>query len=636
MASTVTLSAGSIAFVGFQSDSLDGFSFALLHDVKAGTEIYFTDNGFKTDGSGFKTDESLVRWTASQDYAAGQIINFESDGEDTDPEFAFINPVDGSVIDANSGTFGLSSSMGDSIIAFQDPTFGGANSLQTDSVIAGIHFGASSWATTYDNAGSTNDSGMPTGPFDLTPGTYSAVFGNVDNGRVSDAALATLTGNEDAETLRNFLNDPANWETSDSRFSPPAPSGPITFDYLTIGTEGDDTIDGNSGAERIRGLGGNDTITGNDGRDRLYGDEGDDLLRPGNGADIVYGGTGTDTLDYSGAAAGVSVYLDSYQAYAADGLRQLIHEVENVTGTDHNDRVHGDAQDNVIAVGDGADIVYGGGGSDTISYEGASSGIYANLAHNFVRDGTGTTDYVHEVENVVGTVHDDLLYGDDADNTFYAGDGSDHIGGRGGNDTVSYADAAASVHVELDKGFALDGAGDVDYLDSIENLVLSGFDDRAYGDNGVNTIDGGDGNDILYARDGDDTLIGGLGDDRFVGENGADTITGGGGADRYYLRGSETGGGDIITDFEHGVDNFYLLEGGFGTYVAGNTADVFSGTGSSDAIFGTHTSQGFAYDTSTGDLYFDTDGAGGAAAELIATLTNTPTFDSGDIVFYLA
>ncbi len=705
MSTTVTLSAGSIAFVGFQADSLDGFSFALLHDVKAGTVLYFTDNGFKTDGSGFKTDESLVRWTASQSYAAGSIISFVADGEDTAPEFDFINPIDGSVMDANSGTFGLSSSSGDSIIAFQNPTFGGANALQTESVIAGIHFGATSWATTYDDTGATNDSGLPSGPMALTPGTYSAVFGNVDNGRISDSALATLTGNEDAETLRNFFNDTANWETSDSRFSPPAPSGPITFNYTTVGTAADDTLTGNSGAERLFGFAGDDILIGNDGRDRLYGGDGDDTLRPGNGADILYGGAGIDTVDYSGAAAGVRVYMDSRQAFGADRLRQELHEMENVIATDHDDRVHGNDLDNVIMVGDGADIVYGGGGSDTISYADASAGVHVNLAYNFARDATGTTDYIHEVENITGSAFDDRiygddgdniiavgdgadivygrggfdtisyadasagvsvnlaynfardatgttdyiheienvigsafadhLYGDDGDNVFTPGDGRDHIGGRGGIDTLSYADASASVHVELDKGFAIDAGGDTNYLYSLENLILSAFDDRAYGSDDVNVMHGGAGDDIIYARDGDDTIIGGLGNDRIIGENGADTLTGGAGADEFYLRGTEIGGADTITDFERGVDEIRLLQGGFGTYLEGDVADVFTGTGTSDDIFGAHTAQGFAYDTSNGNLYFDVDGAGGAGAQLIMTLTAIATIDSSDLVFYI-
>ena len=437
-------------------------------------------------------------------------------------------------------------------------------------------------------------------------------------------------------------------------------------DDILVGGIGDDVLDGGAGQDAADysastagivadlsggaigegtasdGIGGIDTLTGiediygTDFADTITGDAGDNVVRTGLGADIIDGGLGSDTVDYAGLAAGIRVYLESDQAFGADGQHQLLFGIENVVGTDHNDRVHGNAADNVIVVGDGADIVYGRAGSDTISYDGASAGVYANLAYFFVRDATGTYDYVHEVENVIGTAHDDLLYGDDADNTFHAGDGLDHIGGRGGTDTISYADASARVHVELDKGFAKDAGGSTDYLSGLENMILSAFNDRAYGDNGANVMDGGDGDDILYARDGDDTLIGGLGDDRFVGENGADTITGGAGADRYYLRGSETGGGDVITDFEHGVDDFYLLEGGFGSYVADDTADVFVGTGSSDAIFGSHTSQGFAYDTSSGALYFDSDGAGGVGAELIATLTGTPTFDSGDIVFYFA
>ena len=80
-----------------------------------------------------------------------------------------------------------------------------------------------------------------------------------------------------------------------------------------VGTPGDDTIAGTTGADVILGLEGNDTITGaaggdlicggdgNDtlmgslGPDQLFGEAGDDTLKGGRGGDAVDGGDGTDT-----------------------------------------------------------------------------------------------------------------------------------------------------------------------------------------------------------------------------------------------------------------------------------------------------------------------------------------------------
>ena len=44
-----TLEAGDLAIIGFNSDNPDQFSFVLLVDVTANSEITFTDSGLKSD-----------------------------------------------------------------------------------------------------------------------------------------------------------------------------------------------------------------------------------------------------------------------------------------------------------------------------------------------------------------------------------------------------------------------------------------------------------------------------------------------------------------------------------------------------------------------------------------------------------
>ena len=67
------------------------------------------------------------------------------------------------------------------------------------------------------------------------------------------------------------------------------------------------------------------------------------------------------------------------------------------------------------------------------------------------------------------------------------------------------------------------------------NSTSSDGDVSAYSE----TIEGGDGNDIIIGRDGDDTLDGGEGDDWIfsgrLGEGSGDTLIGGGGADTFVL-----------------------------------------------------------------------------------------------------
>ncbi len=68
------LSAGDIAIVGFNFDNPDEFAFTSLVDIGAGTQINFTDNGWRADGS-FRPTEGTFTWTAATDIAAGTIIN---------------------------------------------------------------------------------------------------------------------------------------------------------------------------------------------------------------------------------------------------------------------------------------------------------------------------------------------------------------------------------------------------------------------------------------------------------------------------------------------------------------------------------------------------------------------------------
>jgi hypothetical protein len=67
------LQAGDLAITGVNMDNPDEFSIVFLVDVQAGTEIRFTDNGWKADNS-FRTGEGIFIWAAEQDYTAGEEI----------------------------------------------------------------------------------------------------------------------------------------------------------------------------------------------------------------------------------------------------------------------------------------------------------------------------------------------------------------------------------------------------------------------------------------------------------------------------------------------------------------------------------------------------------------------------------
>ncbi|MEB3341008.1 multicopper oxidase domain-containing protein [Okeania sp.] len=64
----------------------------------------------------------------------------------------------------------------------------------------------------------------------------------------------------------------------------------------TIGTTGDDSIDGGNNGDNIYGLEGDDVLNGNLGNDLLHGFQGDDSLNGGAGNDSFRGGKGDDIL----------------------------------------------------------------------------------------------------------------------------------------------------------------------------------------------------------------------------------------------------------------------------------------------------------------------------------------------------
>jgi hypothetical protein len=100
---------------------------------------------------------------------------------------------------------------------------------------------------------------------------------------------------------------------------------------------------------------------------------------------------------------------------------------------------------------------------------------------------------------ITGTMGDDTLNNNVAE--------SDIIDGGAGTDTVSYANAAGGVVVDLSGGFALDPVTlETDFLFSIENIAGSPFGDILIGDGGMNVLQGGAGDDALAGQGGADVF----------------------------------------------------------------------------------------------------------------------------------
>lgn len=173
-ANAQTLSPGDIAIIGFNFDNPDQIAFVALTEIPSGTEIKFTDNGWKSDDT-FRASEGTFTYTAASTISAGTVV---------DPG------ISGPAL----------SSGGDQVLAYQ-----GDNSSPT--FIYAINSDGSS-GTWQSNATSAATSALPTG---LTNGTDAIAFVERDNGYYSGTTSGTK-----AELL-TAISDPANWTTNNGR-----------------------------------------------------------------------------------------------------------------------------------------------------------------------------------------------------------------------------------------------------------------------------------------------------------------------------------------------------------------------------------------------------------------------------------
>lgn len=228
---------------------------------------------------------------------------------------------------------------------------------------------------------------------------------------------------------------------------------------------------------------------------------------------------------------------------------------------------------------DGGEAMYGYGGDDVIAGEGGADTIEGG-------DGNDTVDG--------GTGDDTIIGGNGAGNDLYAG-GS-------GSDTVIYRSADLKVVVDLKKGVASGADIGNDKLKQIEAVL---------GGKGGDKITGSNGADILDGNTGKDTLEGGKGKDAFV-----------------FSTELGTRNVDKILDFKRADDSFHVSADVFAGLSPGALAPsaFFKGAKAKDA------DDRLGYDKKKGVVLFDADGAGGAAAVVVAELNGKPSVGADDFI----
>ncbi len=367
------------------------------------------------------------------------------------------------------------------------------------------------------------------------------------------------------------------WESTD----PNAP-GLYKLDFNNDGTvTGGLTVTGTSGDDVIETGDGTQYLIGGAGDDHLIAGDGDDYLIAKGGLDTLDGGLGTDTASYKTATEAIDVDLAAGTVTSATQGTDTLISIENVRGSEYDDDLLGDSNDNFFNGGGGADVIKAYGGDDMI----------------------------------------------------LASAGGDVIDGGSGNDWMSFDDGSATTGISLDLTIAgnnvIGGSGDqavsTDFgtmdIAAVENVRATSFDDYVIGDAEVNFLEGLEGDDYIAGGAGNDFLVGDDGADTLTGGDGMDILNGGEGFDKFrYL--SETEFGDVIVDYDDNDklvlhESLYsnsLVVGGDSSWQAESFEFIETGTdngGSGDLGTGTGpVIEIYNAGDGSGSIYIDADGTG--------------------------
>jgi Ca2+-binding RTX toxin-like protein len=275
---------------------------------------------------------------------------------------------------------------------------------------------------------------------------------------------------------------------------------------------------GGSGSDTVLNI---ENLIGSVYADILTGNGGHNVLNGGGGADKLTGGDGNDTYVVDNAGDAVTetnastAQIDWVQSYLA--AYTLGTHVENLRLMDTGPlNGTGNGLNNILYANAGNNVLNGGTGTDTVSYQYATVGVTVSLATTAAQSGVTVSLATTAAQSTGGSGSDTLLSIENLAGSAYA----DILTGNGGNNTLS-------------------------------------------GGSGADTLGGGGGNDILNGGADDDTLNGGIGNDLLNGERGADTLNGGDGTDTFVF-GTLIGGADAVQDFLSGIDKLRFLDGAAG------------------------------------------------------------------------
>jgi Ca2+-binding RTX toxin-like protein len=404
----------------------------------------------------------------------------------------------------------------------------------------------------YDIAANIGDSGgvylLNFGVRDYVIGTHSSQVGYLDstgnNVIPTGPAIGTYFTYHEWRDINSLLED--------------AQSGNITSvepTNLVVGTTQGDYITGSYRPDILLGRDGNDFILDGDSLfdsvwadDTLIGGGGNDQFTTGAGNDTIWGGDenvdqgaadGTDTVDYSAAAAAITITFAGTGATpsltVADGTggTDTLHSIEKIVATGHTDYLNlsgliPGGYTLTIDMGPGTDVIANAeelSGRIVVSVDNAGTGTASTP------NGGGTINLLNAKTQIIGSAYDDEI------TDLAVHDGLKRINGGAGADVIT-----------VDGSDAMLFGGD----DSDTDILTGGTgNDRIVGGwSGGDELYGGGGNDYLVVAGNGDIAEGGSGDDYIEVTAFQDAhVAGGAGNDVIMLLPPENGDLDVTVQF---------------------------------------------------------------------------------------
>ncbi|MEM8571319.1 MAG: calcium-binding protein [Pseudomonadota bacterium] len=354
--------------------------------------------------------------------------------------------------------------------------------------------------------------GGPDSDLIIPGGGNDVIYGDLDSSTAEDTGTDTLSYRNVAQVLVDLE---ANFARGSDVFGEAFQDQIFQIENIE-GSRGNDILLGDEGANLILGFRGRDVANGREGNDTMIGGRGNDTFAGAEGNDELSGGRGNDQL---------------------------------VGGADEDLLSGGRGNDLLNGGGTEVDIIDGGiGPRDTVTYVDNFAGIFLDLATgvqgNAVVGGPEPfeqADLVTNVEDAIGSLAQDEIYGDGGGNVINGAAGPDQLFGRGGGDCL-------------------------------------------VGGDGNDTLEGGSGQDILFGQIGADLIRGGAGSDILSGgppeSDGPGAIV----SDQFIFLNTDLAGTarDTIIDFELGIDRLAFDAGFFNPNLA--IADALSFTNTSDGV----------------------------------------------------